>query len=127
MVDCPDVSDRNSEDMAFVILFPFFGYNCCYFSFSGVIDYIACNHIRAAYLFMDSINSGECPYLAFHCTREWEDYNEGLCFEDTPTAQMGWLADQYAPDEGVKELVYQQNTLDSAPYCGMNGIKTRKI
>ncbi|XP_780558.4 pancreatic triacylglycerol lipase [Strongylocentrotus purpuratus] len=84
----------------------------------GVIDYIACNHIRAAYLFMDSINSGECPYLAFHCTREWEDYNEGLCFEDTPTAQMGWLADQYAPDEGVKELVYQQNTLDSAPYCG---------
>ncbi|XP_041477499.1 pancreatic triacylglycerol lipase-like [Lytechinus variegatus] len=86
----------------------------------GVIDYIACNHIRAVYLFMDSINPGEreCPYLAFECTREWSDYNEGLCFEDTPRAQMGWKADQYAPEEGVQELVFQENTLAEDPYCG---------
>ncbi|XP_071491614.1 pancreatic lipase-related protein 2-like [Diadema antillarum] len=83
----------------------------------GLVDYVACNHIRAVELFTASINqAGPCPNMAFNCTREWDDYNEGLCYGDGEV-KMGWYANLYQPQDGATEVVYQLNTVETSPYC----------
>ncbi|XP_071057677.1 pancreatic triacylglycerol lipase-like isoform X2 [Onthophagus taurus] len=39
---------------------------------------VACNHVRAIKLFIDSIN-GQCPYIA-HLCKSYEDFTSGKCF-----------------------------------------------
>lgn len=55
---------------------------------------VACNHVRAVKLFIDSINS-QCPYLAQQCS-SYQQFLEGKCFgctKNSPCAIMGYHAD----------------------------------
>ncbi|KAK4876324.1 hypothetical protein RN001_012746 [Aquatica leii] len=56
---------------------------------------VACNHVRAIKLFINSINS-KCPYIARQCT-SYEEFLEGRCFacrsNSKDCALMGYHAD----------------------------------
>lgn len=53
---------------------------------------LACNHVRAIKLFIDSIN-GKCPYIAHRCP-SYQHFLAGRCFKCTAgnCAQMGYHA-----------------------------------
>ncbi|XP_017784310.1 PREDICTED: pancreatic triacylglycerol lipase-like [Nicrophorus vespilloides] len=56
---------------------------------------VACNHVRAIKLFIESIN-GQCPYLAHQCP-SYQHFVSGKCFKckpgSTDCALMGYHAD----------------------------------
>ncbi|KAK9696432.1 Lipase [Popillia japonica] len=56
---------------------------------------VACNHVRAIKLFIDSIN-GQCPYIAHQCP-SYQHFQSGKCFDCKPgsgsCALMGYHSD----------------------------------
>ncbi|XP_046392749.1 pancreatic lipase-related protein 2-like isoform X2 [Ischnura elegans] len=87
---------------------------------------VACNHIRAIKLFIDSINS-QCPYVAHNC-ESYEHYLQGRCYscqETNSCAVMGLHAlDNYVADpplivtttskpNNVNETNVLSNTIDA--------------
>ncbi|KAL0276804.1 UNVERIFIED_CONTAM: hypothetical protein PYX00_004295 [Menopon gallinae] len=79
---------------------------------------VACNHIRAIKLFIDSINS-KCPYVAHQCD-SYENFLEGRCFgcrdNSSTCAVMGLRTDEslYLPSPESKFFI---TTGKSYPYC----------
>ncbi|XP_030852779.1 pancreatic triacylglycerol lipase isoform X2 [Strongylocentrotus purpuratus] len=92
--------------------------------YDGTAQFVACNHLRSIAFFKESINS-DCPFLAFECTRDHDDYNYGLCFNDDLSARMGWQAP--ADYRGGEGNVYQINTNGDEPFCGHQYLFTLKM
>jgi hypothetical protein len=90
---------------------------------------IACSHIRAWRLFVESLNQrpGGCQFMAYPCNAGLPSFQQGKCYpslqkcagEIVPQAQscgmMGVSAD-LARGRGALYLV----TRDSSPFCGKN-------
>ncbi|XP_064624490.1 pancreatic lipase-related protein 2-like [Lineus longissimus] len=79
-------------------------------------QYVACSHIRAHDLFMDSINT-QCPYTSYRCD-SYENFKTGKCFSclSDSCSSMGMKAGETKrPGTGVK---YFLETAGSAPFCG---------
>ncbi|VEN52279.1 unnamed protein product [Callosobruchus maculatus] len=91
---------------------------------------VACNHVRAIKLFIDSINS-KCPYIAHACP-SYTQFKEGRCFtckSSTSCAIMGFHADltpgliesnDIQPQSKKDEMVgnrYFLSTGKEYPYC----------
>ncbi|XP_069948912.1 pancreatic triacylglycerol lipase-like [Cherax quadricarinatus] len=76
-----------------------------------VEDALGCNHLRAAFLFRDSIDS-QCPYIAFSC-HSYQQYRQGKCFscgeDGTRCASMGFYADTW-PGRGQVGLKFYLTT-----------------
>lgn len=73
---------------------------------------VACNHVRAIKLFIDSINS-QCPYIAHQCP-SYHHFMNGKCFSCKPgtntggCALMGYHAD-LSPSLGLENEISQSN------------------
>lgn len=73
---------------------------------------VACNHVRAIKLFIDSINS-QCPYIAHQCP-SYQHFMNGKCFSCKPgtntggCALMGYHAD-LSPSLGLENEISQSN------------------
>ncbi|XP_018561128.1 pancreatic triacylglycerol lipase [Anoplophora glabripennis] len=91
---------------------------------------VACNHVRAIKLFIDSINT-QCPYIAHQCSN-FNQFKEGKCFackSGTSCAIMGYHADstpgliennEVLPQSKLQEAVgskYFLTTGRDFPYC----------
>ncbi|XP_033636726.1 pancreatic triacylglycerol lipase-like [Asterias rubens] len=85
----------------------------------GVVQFVACNHLRAHELFSDSIN--KCPIYAFKCPMAGATYEDnflnGECFNRNDLAMMGYQAIDYKPLPGVQQQVYYTITTASSPFC----------
>lgn len=72
---------------------------------------VACNHVRAIKLFIDSINS-QCPYIAHQCA-SYQHFLDGRCFgckSGSGCALMGYHAD-LSPSLGLDNEISQQGRL----------------
>ena len=79
-------------------------------SFDAAKASVACNHVRAIYLFTESIGSS-CSFQAYPCSSE-EDYKDGNCKScSSGCATMGYNADPTAHG------TFYLSTTSSAPYC----------
>lgn len=90
---------------------------------------VACNHVRAIKLFIDSINS-QCPYIAHQCS-SFNQFKEGKCFackSGSNCAIMGYHADRtpgllendLQPQTKLQETIgakYFLSTGREFPYC----------
>ncbi|KAG5878995.1 hypothetical protein JTB14_026799 [Gonioctena quinquepunctata] len=90
---------------------------------------VACNHVRAIKLFIDSINSN-CPYIGHSCSG-YGQFKEGRCFTCKPgggCAIMGYHADttpglvenEVQPQSKLQETTgnkYYLTTGREYPYC----------
>ncbi|XP_072016127.1 pancreatic triacylglycerol lipase-like [Amphiura filiformis] len=84
--------------------------------YDGIVKFVACNHFRAYYFFIESIN-GQCPFMATECPRGvgfYDDYIDGQCFNG-PKAQLGMHADQYY-QPGRQNVVYYHSTTDKVHF-----------
>lgn len=91
---------------------------------------VACNHVRAIKLFIDSINT-RCPYIGHQC-KTYNQFKEGRCFTCKPgtgCAIMGYHADstpglmennEIQPQAKLQETIgakYYMTTGKEYPYC----------
>ncbi|XP_019877450.1 pancreatic triacylglycerol lipase [Aethina tumida] len=88
---------------------------------------VACNHVRAIKLFIDSINT-QCPYIAHQCSG-FNQFMSGKCFTCKPGANcaiMGYHADSTPGIENEVAPVKPQDTVGAKyflttgreyPYC----------
>lgn len=93
----------------------------CFFAnvisyFPGNTDMLAnsCDHSRANYFFLDSIN--RCQFVGVQC-KNYKDFREGRCAPDNSyVALMGYHATKLSvPTE--KTNFYLQTT-EQTPFCG---------
>ncbi|XP_033224046.1 pancreatic triacylglycerol lipase-like isoform X2 [Belonocnema kinseyi] len=78
---------------------------------------IACSHLRAWQLFVDTIESqdGECKFQAWPCSVGGASFNLGNCF---PPVGTKWYQEMgYAANRGPLGIYYLA-TRDKAPFCG---------
>ncbi len=90
-------------------------------TFLGIVSFIACNHFRSVYFFIESINS-KCPFLAEECPAGVDNYDkflsgnlDGQCW-GIGQARMGNSAKPQSPER--QNIVYYSKTSDKASYCG---------
>nr|XP_023029989.1 pancreatic triacylglycerol lipase-like [Leptinotarsa decemlineata] len=90
---------------------------------------VACNHVRAIKLFIDSINAN-CPYIGHTCS-SYNQFKEGRCFTCKPgtgCAIMGYHADstpgllenELQPQSKLQETIgnkYYLTTGKEYPFC----------
>ncbi|XP_074641011.1 pancreatic triacylglycerol lipase-like isoform X2 [Tubulanus polymorphus] len=86
--------------------------------YEGGKHYVACDHLRAYYYFIESINSKHCQFKAFPCNN-YEDFKVGRCMScgGLGCAYMGFYADTAKPLVNQTEIKYFLDTADTRPYC----------
>ncbi|GFV62293.1 pancreatic triacylglycerol lipase [Trichonephila clavipes] len=82
-----------------------------------VIDkHIACSHTRSFDVFLASLTSDACQFLAVKCS-SWKKYLSGQC-DDHTTVVMGYHADSYkALINDSEHAKFYLETMDSPPFC----------
>ncbi|XP_067213841.1 pancreatic triacylglycerol lipase-like [Linepithema humile] len=78
---------------------------------------IACSHLRAWFLFVESIRSqnDECKFIAWPCPHGGISYAKGMCF---PMASTDWNQEMgYAANRGPLGIYYLA-TKAERPFCG---------
>nr|XP_012220760.1 PREDICTED: pancreatic triacylglycerol lipase-like [Linepithema humile] len=78
---------------------------------------IACSHLRAWFLFVESIRSqnDECKFIAWPCPHGGISYAKGMCF---PMASTNWNQEMgYAANRGPLGIYYLA-TKAERPFCG---------
>ncbi|GFY70556.1 hepatic triacylglycerol lipase, partial [Trichonephila inaurata madagascariensis] len=92
-----------------------YDFNFTYGFVDPIEDYIAnpCDHSRANYLFVDSIN--RCTFLAVQC-ESYDSFTSGKCEEKGPLRSIMGLRAQKIPELSGSRRFYL-NTDDESPYC----------
>jgi pancreatic triacylglycerol lipase len=90
---------------------------------------LACNHVRAIKLFIDSIN-GKCPYVAHRCP-SYQHFSEGKCFKCNSgnCALMGYHAQMpffYSQYHNASENDVISDSYPIAPMQGKYFLNTGK-
>jgi len=86
--------------------------------FENALEFTKCNHNRAIYLFMDSINSESCKFKAVPCD-SYAQFKRGECTScgQNGCSYMGNSADEGKPPSGVSGVKYYLDTNGEAPFC----------
>ncbi|XP_039313985.1 pancreatic lipase-related protein 2 [Solenopsis invicta] len=80
---------------------------------------IACSHLRAFQLYMDSIRSQneECKFIAWPCPQRGMSYAKGTCF---PMETTHWNQEMgYAANRGALGIYYLATRAET-PFCGQS-------
>ncbi|XP_050430934.1 lipase member H-A-like [Adelges cooleyi] len=81
---------------------------------SGMEWLLACNHHRAIYYFIESINSKDCSFDAHQCD-SYKNFQKGKCFNNqTEISTMGLNAQKPSHSPGSKSFLM---TGKSKPFC----------
>lgn len=86
--------------------------------YDGICKFVACNHFRAYYFFIESINT-QCPFFGTECphgVNSYDKYLDGQCFNG-PKAQFGMHSYLYQ-QEGRKNVIYYLSTSHESSFCG---------
>ncbi|XP_019643576.1 PREDICTED: pancreatic lipase-related protein 2-like [Branchiostoma belcheri] len=84
----------------------------------GGANYVVCNHQRAIWLFIESVNS-DCGWKSYPCG-SWKDFKDGKCLTcgSTGCFRMGYDADKNdLPAGGRVDKRLFLTTSDRDPYC----------
>ncbi|CAH1271918.1 PNLIP [Branchiostoma lanceolatum] len=84
----------------------------------GGTNYVVCNHQRAIWLFIESVNS-DCTWKSYPCG-SWQDFKDGKCLTcgSTGCFKMGYDADKNALPTGARiDQRLFLTTSDRDPYC----------
>lgn len=79
---------------------------------------IACSHVRAWFLFLESLiyqGKDDCKFITWPCKRRYGSFSDGTCFPSENgviAPEMGYTADRGPPG------IYYLTTRFQSPYCG---------
>jgi len=83
----------------------------------GTREFVACNHMRAYHLMIESINT-QCPFTGYRCNSE-DDFNNGKCLPcvGEECGHLGFRADQVKPTRAAGSNKYYLKTGSVTPFC----------